>query len=284
MTVFSGSTHPGKIRNHNEDVIGWDTDHKVWLVADGMGGHAHGEVASRLVKETLLQGVGQGSDLLTAVSEAHAVISATATQNSDYEGMGSTVVALEVNPLGARLVWVGDSRGYLWREGRLKLLTRDHSYLERLLAAEHITEEEARNHPRRNIVTQILGVGEAFPDETQVPLQRGDWLILCSDGLNDELTDAEIAEQLDASNDPEVAVENLIEAALSKGGRDNISVVVVQYDGEDSEQPETAGTQALELTTEIDEVNRQSLVSEYLPFLLGGAAAILVALLFWVLK
>jgi len=269
MTVFFGSTHPGKSRSHNEDVIGWDTERNVWLVADGMGGHAHGEVASRLVKEVVFEGIAEGSDLADSILDAHETIVRSASENNAYEGMGSTVVALQISREDARVVWVGDSRAYLWRDEKLTVLTRDHSYLELMLAAGHITEEEARNHPKRNVVTQILGVGEARPDEDVVSLRQGDWFVLCSDGLNDELTDVEIASQLRSSKDTEVAVKHLIEGALTQGGRDNVSVIVVQCDDK--------GTPRAPAGEDSDK-------NVVLPILLGGAAAALSALVLWWMK
>ncbi len=244
-----------------------------------MGGHAHGEVASRLVKEVVLEAVAEGAALIDSVLKAHRAVALSAAENSEYEGMGSTVVAVKIENRQARFVWVGDSRAYLWRAGKLKVLTRDHSYLERLLAADHISEEEARNHPRRNIVTQILGIGEARPDERRVPLRQDDWLLLCSDGLNDELTDAEIAAQLNASPDTETAVENLIEAALTHGGRDNISVIVLQKNdnGENDEKVKSD-------ESEQEKSSEHARLDHLLPVLLGVIGGLLFAFVLWWLK
>lgn len=225
-----GDTHPGRVHEQNEDSIGWDLAEGVVFVADGMGGHAAGEVASSIAKQTILE--RSAAPLTDAVLDAHRAIVRTASENPAQQGMGSTVVALRLKEDKGELVWVGDSRGYLWRHGALRPLTRDHSFLELLLASKRITEAEARDHPKRNLVTQTLGIGEPAPEREQVSLLPGDWVMLCSDGLNDELTDAEMASILKRAPSAEAAVKELIEAAVEHGGRDNISVVIVEPDGQ----------------------------------------------------
>ncbi len=231
MTVgFAGVSHPGRSRSNNEDVVGWDEARGLWLVADGMGGHASGEVASRIVRDTLLA-ESQQQDLASRVCEAHRAILETARQDAAFDGMGSTVVAVWISGAVGHFVWVGDSRAYLLRGRDLKRLTRDHSFIELLRERDQLTEAQLRNHPNRNVVTQTLGLGEPNPSAVEVSLKSGDRILLCSDGLNDELTDEEIAEVLGQSSSPELAARHLVDSALDHGGRDNVSVIVLEYRG-----------------------------------------------------
>lgn len=262
---FAGRTHAGRRGGTNEDVIGWDEASSFYFVADGMGGHASGDVASRVVKETLL-GEALSLPLADAIRKAHETVAATAKTNSAYDNMGSTVVATRIAERQAEIGWVGDSRAYLWRDGALSALTRDHSYLEALRTQENLSEEQLRGHPNRNLVTRTLGIGTPEPSIAKFPLQRGDWLILCSDGLNDELEDREIAEVLRTHRQPEGATEALIDAALAKGGRDNVSAVVVEYDGPDAVSFSSAMSQKLK---------------PMLPIIGGITAATVVAVLWW---
>jgi len=232
MISFSIQTDPGTQYEDNEDTVGCDEALKVWLVADGMGGHAAGEVASRIAKETFLEQVGAGENYVASALNAHAAIAASAEAQQAQQGMGSTLVGMQIDDCHAHLVWVGDSRCYLWRDGELSVVTHDHSYVQMLIDQGHLTDETARDHPKRNMVTQVLGLGEPHPDTSSVPLQSGDWLVLCSDGLNDELTDAEISQILvDAAGEVAPVAGMLIQKALAHGGRDNVSVVAVAYDG-----------------------------------------------------
>jgi protein phosphatase len=235
MIQFAARTHPGRRPGENEDSIGWDTDRQVWFVADGMGGHAAGGVASSIVKETLLKPDVPGAPG-AAVLAAHAAVVAAAQANPAYHGMGSTVVCAHVAGDECSLVWVGDSRGYLWREGTLRRLTRDHSFAEILRSEQGLSDTEIRVHPARHVVTQTLGLGTPEPSVVEARLRQDDWIVLCSDGLTDELTDAGIIEVLAASPSADDAASGLVEAALANGGRDNVSVVVLAYD-DGSEQP-----------------------------------------------
>jgi serine/threonine protein phosphatase PrpC len=230
MSEFAALTHPGNRDGENQDSIGWDAEQRLWLVADGMGGHASGEVASRLVKQTLLEQaacVGVPAAILLA---PEAVV--RESQHLDPQrGMGSTVVTAQIQERTAQIVWVGDSRAYLWRRGELQRLTRDHSYLEMLRVEENLSETALRDHQGSNVVTQALGMGTPIPSQADVPLHTGDWIILCSDGLPVELRDREIAEVLAAHDSPKAAADALLAATMQHGGRDNISVIVIPYDG-----------------------------------------------------
>ncbi len=225
---FAGDTHPGRKYAHNEDNIGWAPEHGLFLVADGMGGHASGEVASQIVKDTLLR-AALTMPLTDALLEAHRAVVAAAAESPNQRSMGSTAVIVRIDDARCDIGWVGDSRVYLLRRGRLRLLTRDHSYIELLLEKGELSEADARTHPDRNLVTQTLGIADPTPSHTEVTLRGGDRLLLCSDGLNDELDDAQITTQLRSNTIPNAQVAALIEAALASGGRDNVSAVVIEY-------------------------------------------------------
>jgi PPM family protein phosphatase len=266
---FAGRTHPGRRGGQNEDSIGWSEPERLWFVADGMGGHASGDVASRIVKETLL-GSALRLPLGEAVMKAHAAISAAADTTAAYSNMGSTVVAARIADRHALVVWVGDSRAYLWRRQTLRQLTRDHSFLEILREHEHLSEAQLRGHPQKNLVTQTLGIGAPQPASVSEPMRRRDWLLLCSDGLNDELEDKEIADVLRSQATPERAAEALVEAALARGGRDNVSAVVVEYDGPDGVSFVSALRNVLGQRTR-----------GWMPIIGGALAAVLLATLWW---
>jgi protein phosphatase len=141
------------------------------------------------------------------------------------------VVTAQIINRSAQIVWVGDSRAYLWRHGQLQRLTKDHSYLEMLRSEENLTETALRNQQGSNVVTQALGMGTPEPSQNDVPLRHGDWLILCSDGVPVELRDSEIAQALAAHATPKQAADALLKTTMEHGGRDNISIIVIPYDG-----------------------------------------------------
>ena len=230
MIRFAGKTDRGRRLSVNEDAIGWDTDRHLWFVADGLGGHAQGQMASGLVKETLLTGSTSDS-VEQAVLRAHAAIQDRAHQEGDYAGMASTVVCADVRGTVCRIVWVGDSRAYLYRAGTLRRLTRDHSLIEQLRQLQDLTPEQIRANPDRHRVTQALGLESPVPSVAIVPLRPGDRILLCSDGLTDDLEDAAILGILSENPLLEQAVDALITGALEHGGQDNVSVIVISYDG-----------------------------------------------------
>jgi len=170
-------------------------------------------------------------DLRTAALLAHAAIQRAAEQNEHLLGMASTVVAVQIQRRTARIVWVGDSRAYLWRDHAIGRLTRDHSVVEELRESAGLSETQVRTHPQRNEVTNVLGAGEPVPGMAELPLRQGDWILLCTDGLSGELRDEEMAGILASAVTPLEAAERLIAAALAHGGRDNVSAVLVKYDG-----------------------------------------------------
>ena len=231
MIQFFGGTHKGN-RKHNEDCFAANNELGLGLVADGMGGYACGEVASDLVRKTLVDALVQKQGLSEAIVRAHYLIRAEAKQDENKKGMGSTVVAAKAQGNDYEIAWVGDSRAYLW-DGALKQITRDHSYVESLLVAGSISLEEARTHPNRNLITQAVGAaGEEGLEVSTINgrLAPGDVLLLCSDGLVDEVPDVEIAKMISRAQDSSRLVDQLIGAAFQAGGRDNISVVLAVAD------------------------------------------------------
>ncbi|MCR9259690.1 MAG: protein phosphatase 2C domain-containing protein [Pseudomonadaceae bacterium] len=230
MSRFSIQTDSGTRYDENEDAVGYDESLALWLVADGMGGHAAGEVASKIARDTFIERIRTGESHTQAALSAHSQIVISGDEHEAQSGMGSTIVAMQIIDEHAALVWVGDSRVYLWRAGHLSVVTRDHSYVQTLIDQGQLSDATARNHPKRNMVTQVLGVGDPQPETAYLSLRPGDWLILCSDGLNDELTDGEIAELLESTYDVSNVAELLVSQAVQNGGRDNVSVIAVEYE------------------------------------------------------
>ncbi len=246
-----GLTDVGMKRRLNEDVFLIDGDVGVFLVADGMGGHAAGEIASRLAADEIdrvvssrIQESGEtwpdhwdsnlsmyGNLLVEAVQAGHLHVTEAVDRNSDLKGMGTTVVAAAHQPNSDLLVvcHVGDSRAYLLRGDRMQILTNDHSWVHEQITAGLLTEESARSHPLKNVVTQALG-GSTEPkaDIAEIALQEGDLVLLCSDGLNSMLPDPEIEGILLRGGTLEEMARNLVIAANEQGGNDNITVVLLK--------------------------------------------------------
>ncbi|ARN75370.1 PP2C family protein-serine/threonine phosphatase [Oceanicoccus sagamiensis] len=250
MINIIGATHPGQ-REHNEDCFAVDMQLGLGLVADGMGGYACGEVASELVKTTVEAAAANNEGLREALARAHAVVKATAEADPDKQGMGSTAIAFKLQGLDYDIAWVGDSRAYLWDgKAMLKQITRDHSYVENLLASGTISYEEAINHPNRNLITQAVGVSGEDGLEIGVASGRlapGQQLMICSDGLVDEVLDYDIAKLMAQAQTPDEALNSLVRAAVVAGGHDNITVVIatVQEDADGSQpaiEPEVIRT------------------------------------------
>jgi protein phosphatase len=269
MATFAMRSHAGRVYEHNEDTIGVLPELGLYLVADGMGGHASGEVASRIAVDTLLEAAVRMS-LADALVAAHRAVARAAALDVSRRGMGSTAVALRIENGIARLAWVGDSRGYLFRNGVMTRLTRDHSLVGLMLERAEVTEADAARHPQRHIVTQTLGHGEPTPSVAEARLKAGDRLLLCSDGLNDELSDEEIASVLRDVPDIEGAAQQLIDLALARGGRDNISVVLVAFGGDDA-----AGGSGAPSALKDD---------RWRAVVAGAGGAALLAVLWWVLR
>ncbi|MDJ0609759.1 MAG: protein phosphatase 2C domain-containing protein [Kiloniellales bacterium] len=236
-------TEVGLVRSHNEDNYALRDDLGLWVVADGMGGAAAGEKASAIAVKTLAAAVQQGAGLDEAIAAANRAILAAARAGEGRAGMGTTVVAARVTESDYQIAWVGDSRAYLWSDG-LRRLSHDHSQVQELIDAEFVTEEQARHHPLRSVITRALGGhdgGAAAPQLVSGTLKPGESLLLCSDGLTCEIEDKAIAAILaaelpgltDSLSDGQAAragqraVDRLVDEALAQGGSDNITVVLI---------------------------------------------------------
>ena len=237
----AASTHVGMRRQANEDRYAIVPELGLYLVADGMGGHKAGQVASHLAAEGAIRAIDalQGASVSLAERLRHAVACAnreifTAAQaKPELSGMGTTFVGMLFGGERLALAHVGDSRAYLLRQGRLRGLTDDHSIVGELLRRHEISEEDAAQHPHRHVLTRALGVRpRTEPDLAEMTPQEGDVFILCSDGLTGHVEDEEIAERVASEDDLEVAGQGLVDAANRAGGHDNITVLLVRYEKE----------------------------------------------------
>ncbi|HTR01891.1 MAG TPA: Stp1/IreP family PP2C-type Ser/Thr phosphatase [Thermoanaerobaculia bacterium] len=246
-----GLTDVGKKRKHNEDAYALDATEGFFVVADGMGGHAAGEVAAKITVETIGEFIAatrqkeeatwpfkynhelhfNSNRLAVAIEKANERVMAAVAAQPWLKGMGTTVVAGLLNEKILSLAHVGDSRAYLFRDGELTRLTDDHSWVHEQVAAGILTEEEAKTHPLKNVVTRALGGGPSVsPDLREMEFRTGDAFLLCSDGLTTMLSDEEIRDSVVASgdHDSEKLCQALVDLANEKGGVDNITVVFVR--------------------------------------------------------
>lgn len=216
-------------------------DQGVFVVADGMGGHAAGEVASemavRVVAENL-EGVVGRSDaeaahmMRLAIHQANAAIFRRTIDEPEKRGMGTTATALVINGSRYMIGQVGDSRAYILREGALTQLTKDHSYVQEQVDAGYLTPEQARTHPYSNVITRCVGANsDVVPDIYVGTLARGDLFLLASDGLTGMLEDHELLGILNAHDTPATQVDKLVQEGNRRGGLDNITVIIVRIDG-----------------------------------------------------
>lgn len=240
--VTGASTDVGRQRAANEDAYLVDPDRSLYAVADGMGGHRAGEVASAAAIEALAGGVGTGMALVDAVASANTRILERAGDDPELAGMGTTLTAMTMRGGStAVLAHVGDSRAYLLRNGDLVQVTEDHSVVEGLVREGRITPEQAEHHPSRSMLTRALGVDHHVEVAGyEVDLLPGDRLMLCSDGLTTMMRDREIAVVLRAARDPLDAASTLVDAANRAGGADNITVVVLDVVAEEGDEPAAA--------------------------------------------
>lgn len=226
----AGRTDIGQQRDNNEDVI--VNSDRLILVADGMGGHPGGEIAARIVASVMpATFAGQSADELEAsVRAANWAIRDRASTDAGLDGMGTTICAAGLLTTGQlALVNVGDSRAYLWHRGGLTQLTRDHSVTAELVERGELREEEAAQHPYYGVLTRALGVGpDVVIDRTILAVEEGDRILVCSDGLFNELSSQEISSALTGGGDVANVVDNLMDQAIAHGGRDNVSVVVAE--------------------------------------------------------
>jgi PPM family protein phosphatase len=242
----------GRKRKGNEDALFLNDHHKLYVVADGMGGHAAGEVASRVAVDAIAEFVEltggnqeitwpfglddsisyEGNRLKTAVRHANSRVLEATRESAEYEGMATTVAAVLVDGDVANLAHVGDSRIYVWSAGEITLLTRDHSWVNEQIENGAISPEQARSHPLRNVVTRALGGrADLVVDIQSRRMAEGDMLLLCSDGLTTMVPDDEIARVLgESGGDVADAVQSLVGLANERGGEDNITVVLLKFE------------------------------------------------------
>lgn len=222
-------TDPGLTRTGNEDSLLLETP--LYAVADGMGGHRAGEIASRVALQALLAAAPRAADakaLARAVRAANRAVIESAAKSRTRSGMGTTLTAAMVDGTSIAIAHVGDSRAYLLHDGHLLRITEDHSMVADLVRQGSITEEDARFHPQRSVITRALGSdADMLADIYEVEGAPGDRLLLCTDGLSGMLSDDYIADLLSNEPDPGEAAARLVEAANRAGGYDNITVVVV---------------------------------------------------------
>ncbi len=225
--VAAAATDIGRVREGNED--SFLMEEPLFAVADGMGGHRGGEVASRLALETLESVFRRGAgDLDEQVQEANRAVFERSMLDRRVAGMGTTLTAALVEGDRVRLAHVGDSRAYLLRHGELHQLTEDHTLVRRMVTEGEITEEEARVHPQRNVMTRAIGVDMWVDvDDLIVEVRAGDRLLLCTDGLTGMVPEGRIRDVLVETPDPQGAADRLVAEANQAGGVDNITVVVI---------------------------------------------------------
>jgi protein phosphatase len=241
----------GLRRSHNEDSYFAGDDLALYLVADGMGGHAAGEIASQTAAKTISDFVSRaekdrdmtwpfGVDdsysemeniLLSAIKLANQMICRMATEKPELAGMGTTIAGVKIHEGEASIFNVGDSRVYRFRNGVIEQLTTDHSWVNEQLQRRMITEEEARTHRWKNVITRALGNKSSIEvDLRTIPVQSGDTLMLCTDGLSGLVSDEVILETLESHRDSlEEACRDLVEQANAAGGHDNVTVLIVDY-------------------------------------------------------
>jgi protein phosphatase len=226
--AFGERTDVGRGRPENEDSHLVDAEDGLYAVADGMGGHRAGEVASATAIDALKTAYLGGQRLDQAVGAANAAVFARAAEDAALRGMGTTLTAIALHDSTAELGHVGDSRAYLMRDGAVTQVTEDHSLVEQLVREGRLTPEEAQHHPQRAIITRALGVdADVQVDTYRLDLKPGDRLLICSDGLTNMLSDDTIAQTLRRHADPQQAADTLVDMANQAGGDDNITVVLV---------------------------------------------------------
>ena len=240
----AAESHAGKVRAVNEDAVLNRRDLGLWAVADGMGGHVAGAEASRLVVETL-ESTSPSNDLQVFSSHIkdalhkanHSLVEKGVEEGNRISGSTAAVFLSVANK--AAVVWVGDSRIYRYRQGQLSQLSRDHSQLEEWIAKGLVDSKDAKNHSYSNIITRAIGAEKQLePDEKVLEVEPGDKYLICSDGLYNEVTDDELSRLL-ATDHCTFAAKQLLELALDRGARDNVSLVIAHARSEDDKEAKT---------------------------------------------
>ena len=236
---WSQATETGLVRKQNEDNFCICPDIGLFAIADGMGGHQAGEIASRLATQkladfirTYLEFYSDQETLLTkGMQEINHQIYLISQQNKRYQGMGTTLTAALIQNNHLYLAHIGDSRLYLLRQEQIKQLTEDHTVVQNLVTSGTITADQARTHPKRHILTRALGIDSNVKAEiSKINLKAQDKILLCTDGLTNYVTPEEIHHLVNNAAEVKQAVHNLTEMALERGGADNITVILVAVD------------------------------------------------------
>lgn len=232
-TFFGSRTDIGLVRTHNEDSL--IALPPLFAVADGMGGHEAGEIASEITISSLAELAPRHPDaaaLSRAVETANLNVIKAPSQGIGREGMGNTLTAAILEGERLLIAQVGDSRAYLLQNGRIQQITRDHSLMTDMIEAGQLTPEEARFHPNRSVITRAIGSDPYMvPDLYELNVNAGDRILLCSDGLNSMIDDAEIESILRRVPNPQLCADKLVNAALRAGGQDNVTVIVIDVQG-----------------------------------------------------
>jgi PPM family protein phosphatase len=231
MIEYGAHSATGTRHQTNEDAHGALPKRQFWVVADGMGGHAAGNVASQVVRDHVLAEISKGHNITEAIQAAHTAVVNAAAEDPARRGMGSTVVAAKLEPPAhtATIGWVGDSRAYLLRDGALQRLTRDHSLVQLMVDRREITAAQAETHPERNVLVRSLGFDTPRVDQVRVVLHGGDTLLLCTDGVSTLIDDARIAQIISGAPSAQAAAEALVQAVVDQGGGDDATAVVIRY-------------------------------------------------------
>ncbi|HTT69326.1 MAG TPA: Stp1/IreP family PP2C-type Ser/Thr phosphatase [Gemmatimonadales bacterium] len=247
-------TDVGLIRSGNEDNYLMVPERGIFIVADGMGGHAAGEVASEMAVRIVAQDLGSfrgltpddaAARMIQAIRDANAAIYERTLSEHDKRGMGTTCTTLVLHANRYLLGQVGDSRGYLMRDGVFHQLTKDHSYVQEQVDAGYLTPEQARTHPYSNVITRCVGAsGDVTPDLFSGVVRAGDVFLLASDGLTGMLEDDVLAAIVKSDGTPEKWVDRLVGEANRRGGLDNITVVIVRVDTVDEPVGDAAAAAA----------------------------------------
>ena len=242
---YSAVTHRGYVREQNEDAYylpgAKGAPGNLAIVADGMGGHRAGEVASAMAVRSAVIAFGRLEDtpgmtlrekIFQAMNEANREVYEATQESEQYAGMGTTMTLAVLEEKKIDLGHVGDSRAYLFHEGTLRQITRDHTLVQQLIDLGELLPQERRGHPQGNIITRALGTARIVDvDLIEEKWQRGDVLLLCSDGLTGAVTDEEIAAVL-GGQEPREALQTLLGLALKRGGRDNITIALILHGGD----------------------------------------------------
>jgi protein phosphatase len=255
-----GLSDIGLTRLHNEDYFEIDPRHRLYVVADGMGGHNHGEVAAQIAVQAIRDFVARSADrdttwpfgaearlarhsnlLKMAVRTAHDNVLRAIRRDGSLYGMGTTVVGLLLSGTTAAVAHVGDSRAYRLRDGRLDQLTQDHTWVNEQVVAGFLSKEQARSHPLKNVVTRALGgESDVLVDVREVEVEPGDLYLLCSDGLTGMLSDADIHDRLASGRSLHEICRSLINDSNARGGIDNVTVVLLAIEADDGRaEPDT---------------------------------------------